>query len=206
MIIFLNGCSSSGKSTIAKAIQHLSEKPWLLLGIDTFFHMMPSKHVGFGEKANEGYHFIPGQDEEGPIMHIQTGPFGNAVAQSIPKVVQALANDGHNLIVDEVLFTDKELENYARALVANAVYFIGVMCDLKTMQEREILRGDRALGLARGQINHVHKLSCSYDLTVDTTHTSAFDCAHEVLSFIERTPEPQAFKQIQGGQGVFKYH
>jgi chloramphenicol 3-O phosphotransferase len=48
MIIFLNGCSSSGKTTIAKAIQHLSDEPWLLLGIDTFFHMMPSKYVGFG--------------------------------------------------------------------------------------------------------------------------------------------------------------
>ncbi len=51
MIIFLNGCSSAGKTTIARAIQHLSEKPWLLIGIDTFFQMMPSAYVGFGEKC-----------------------------------------------------------------------------------------------------------------------------------------------------------
>lgn len=107
MIILLNGCSSSGKTTIAKAIQHLSEEPWLLLGIDTFFHMMPSKYVGFGEKAAEGYHFIPGQDEEGPLMGIESGSFGNAVMDSIPKVVQSLAGDAHNLIVDEVLRTIK---------------------------------------------------------------------------------------------------
>lgn len=37
MIVFLNGCSSSGKTMVGKAIQHLSDKPWLLLGIDTFF-------------------------------------------------------------------------------------------------------------------------------------------------------------------------
>src|SRR4051794_25611349 len=103
MILFLNGCSSSGKSTLAKAIQHLSDMPWLLLGIDTFFHMMPSKYVGFGEKASEGYRFVPGQDEGSPVMRVESGVFGKAVTQSIPKVVQSLAKDGHNLVVDEVL-------------------------------------------------------------------------------------------------------
>ena len=152
MILFLNGCSSSGKTTVAKAIQHLSDKPWLLLGIDTFFQMMPLKYVGFGEKAHEGYHFIQNHDKEGPLMHIESGSFGKAVTQSIPKVVQTLANDGHDLIVDEVLFSDAELENYMQVLDGQTVYFIGVMCDLKTLQEREILRGDRALGLGRDQI------------------------------------------------------
>ncbi len=193
MIIFLNGCSSSGKTTVAKAIQHLSNEPWLLLGIDTFFQMMPSKYVGFGEKAGEGYHFIPGQDEEGPLMSIESGSFGNAVTQSIPKVAQSLARDGHNLIVDEVLRTDKELEDYSRALACHTVYFIGVMCDLKEMQEREILRGDRALGLARDQMTSVHGLSRPYDLTVDTTKKSAFSCGEEILEFIKNTPNPQSF-------------
>jgi len=194
MIIFLNGCSSSGKTTIAKAIQHLSDKPWLLLGIDTFFHMMSSKYVGFGEKASEGYNFIPGQDEDEPLMSIKVGPFGRMVTQSIPKVAQSLVRDGHNLIIDEVLRTDEELENYERALASHTVYFIGVMCDLKDMQEREILRGDRALGLARDQVARVHGLSRSYDLTVNTTTESAFYCAQEILCFIRNIPNPQSFK------------
>ena len=193
MIIFLNGCSSSGKTTIAKAIQHLSEEPWLLLGIDTFFHMMPSKYVGFGEKAVEGYHFISGQDEKGPLMGIESGSFGNAVTDSIPKVVQSLAGDAHNLIVDEVLRTDKELEGYVRALACYKVYFIGVKCDVKEMQEREILRGDRALGLARNQTASVHGLSRAYDLMVDTTTKSAFVCAEEILGFIKHNPNPTGF-------------
>jgi len=44
MIIFLNGCSSAGKSTIARAIQHLSEKPLLLIGID---NMLKELKLGF---------------------------------------------------------------------------------------------------------------------------------------------------------------
>ncbi|MCE3230735.1 MAG: chloramphenicol phosphotransferase [Alphaproteobacteria bacterium] len=193
MILFLNGCSSSGKSTLAKAIQHLSDTPWLLLGIDTFFHMMPSKYVGFGEKADEGYRFVPSQDKGEPMMRVESGVFGKAVTHSIPKVIQTLAKDAHNLIVDEVLFSDGELEAYVQALTGYTVYFIGVMCDLKTLQEREILREDRALGLARDQFAHVHNRKRPYDLTVDTTHTSPFGCAEKILSFIKIMPHPQSF-------------
>lgn len=197
MIIFLNGCSSAGKSTIAKAIQYLDEKPWLLVGIDTFFQMMPSQYVGFGAKAAEGFHFIAESDEEGPLMRIESGPFGKAVVQSAPKVVQTLARDGHNLIVDEVLFTLEELQSYMEALSDQTVYFVGVMCDVKSLQEREILRGNRAMGLGRDQINRVHQPPITYDLTVDTTNTSAFSCAEQILSFIQQTPTPQAFRQLR---------
>lgn len=193
MIIFLNGCSSSGKTTIAKAIQHLSDKPWLLIGIDSFFQMMPSKYVGFGEKAQEGYRFVLEQDSQGPIMHIESGPVGKTVTNSIPKVVRTLADDGHNIIIDEVLFSDEELENYVQNLEGHKVYFIGVICNLTTMIEREILRDDRALGLARDQYTHVHKRKRPYDFIVDTTHTSAFKCAQYILKFMKANQTPQAF-------------
>ena len=194
MIIFLNGCSSSGKTTIAKALQQLSDKPWLHLGIDTFFQMMPAKYVGFGEKANLGFHFIPESDEEGPLMRIETGSFGKAVSQSCPKVVKVLANDGHHLIVDEVLFDDSELGRYVEALDGHTVYFIGILCDLKTMQERELLRGNRALGLGRDQISRVHGLSRGYDFTIDTTKSTPFECAQQILDYIRKTLEPKGFK------------
>ena len=126
-------------------------------------------------------------------MGIESGSFGNAVTDSIPKVVQSLAGDAHNLIVDEVLRTDKELEGYVRALASYKVYFIGVKCDVKEMQEREILRGDRALGLARNQTASVHGLSRAYDLMVDTTTKSAFVCAEEILGFIKHNPNPTGF-------------
>jgi chloramphenicol 3-O phosphotransferase len=155
--------------------------------------MMPAQYVGFGEKAHEGYHFIPDQDDEGPFMRIKSGPFGSAVTQSCPNVVKTLADDGHHLIVDEVLFTDAELEIYVRALVGHTVYFIGVMCDLKSLQERELLRGDRAIGLGHDQIARVHNRSRPYDFTVDTTRKSAFECAQEILSFMKNEPNPRSF-------------
>ena len=197
MIIFLNGCSSAGKSTIARAIQHLSEKPWLLIGIDTFIHMMPPEYIGFGEKADQGFHFIPEHDELGPLMRIEDGPFGKVVVKIIPKVIQTLAEGGFDLIVDEVVFGEEGLKRYAQALSGEMAYFIGVMCDLPTLQEREILRGDRALGLGRDQIRRVHTLSQFYDLSIDTTTKSAFENAKEILKFIKENPAPQGFKRIK---------
>ncbi|WP_394355839.1 phosphotransferase-like protein [Candidatus Trichorickettsia mobilis] len=40
-IIFLNGCGSSGKTSIVRSIQHLSNDLWLTFGIDTFISMTP---------------------------------------------------------------------------------------------------------------------------------------------------------------------
>ena len=63
-IIFLNGCGSSGKTSIARAIQHESPELWLNFGVDTFIDMIP-----FGRQ--EPYlKFIPGQNERGSTMHL----------------------------------------------------------------------------------------------------------------------------------------
>jgi chloramphenicol 3-O phosphotransferase len=200
MIIFLNGCSSAGKTTIARAIQHLSQKPWLLIGIDTFFHMMPPDYVGFGDKADQGFHFIPEHDELGPLMRIENGDYGKKVVGAVPKVIKTLADEGFDLILDEVIFQDEGLPEYRQALKNDTVYFIGVLCDLDILQERELLRGDRARGLGRDQIGRVHPASRTYDLTVDTTHTSAFQCAKSILDFIEKNPHPKSFlKHIISG-------
>ena len=49
-IILLNGCGSSGKSSIAKSFQHLSEQPWLHVGMDMLIDMMPEQFIGFGRE------------------------------------------------------------------------------------------------------------------------------------------------------------
>lgn len=40
-IIYLNGPSSSGKTTLAKALQHAFEEPFLHVGIDKIIGWMP---------------------------------------------------------------------------------------------------------------------------------------------------------------------
>lgn len=116
-IIFLNGCSSAGKTSIVKSIQHLSEEFWLTSGVDSFFVFMPVKYVGFGEKAEQGIQFVPSVDEEGfPLIEIKTGPYGKAVGNLAPQIVKKFADEGFNLIIDEVICDKESLEKYALLL------------------------------------------------------------------------------------------
>jgi chloramphenicol 3-O phosphotransferase len=193
-IIFLNGAGSSGKSSIAKAIQHLSDVPYMTLGIDSFITMMPWDYVGFGPKSHEGFQFVAREEDGLPAISCNVGEFGQKVDSSMPEIVKVLADKGINLIIDEVLFGHEKLKSYMHALEKYKVYFIGVKCNLEAMEEREFLRGDRAIGLSRDQINKVHAGFRPYDLEVDTTNNSSFAYAKQILDFINKTPNPKGFK------------
>lgn len=191
-IIFLNGCGSSGKTSIARAIQHESSDLWLSFGVDTFIDMIP-----FGRQ--ESYlKFIPGQNERGPTMHAESGSEGVKLFSGMPKFAEMLAAKGNNLIIDEVLFDEEALKAYVYHLKAYTVYYIGVFCDLEVMQEREVLRRDRCVGLSNDQIDRVHQGALnSYDFKVDTTAISSFEAARRILKFVDDTSAPEAFQLLE---------
>lgn len=191
-IIFLNGCGSSGKTSIARAIQHESPELWLSFGVDTFIDIIP-----FGRQ--EPYlKFIPGQNGRGPIMHVESGAEGAKLFSAMPQFAEMLAASGNNLIIDEVLFDEEALKGYVQQLKAHTVYYIGVFCDLEVMQEREVLRRDRCVGLSNDQIDRVHQGTLdSYDFKVDTTVISPFEAARRILKFMDDTPAPEAFRVLE---------
>lgn len=197
MIIFLNGCSSAGKTSIAQSIQHISQQPWLRVGIDTFIDMLPDRYIAFGDRAKKGYfQFVPSENAAGPTIRIEGGPLGSNFFQSVPTIIARLADIENNLIIDEVVLEKEYLMAYVNSLKLHKVYFIGVYCDLKSMQERETLRGDRSIGLANDQNGQVHACIEEYDFKIDTTYTSSSELAKKILTFIEETPEPSAFKKL----------
>jgi len=191
-IIFLNGCGSSGKSSIAKAIQHESPELWLTFGVDTFIDMLPVT------KEESYLTFIPGKNDRGPTMHVALQPAGQELFKTLPLVAEILADKGMNLIIDEVLLDEECLKTYAKYLKKYTVYYIGVFCDLSVMQERERSRQDRCIGLSNDQIDRVHQgVLNSYDFKVDTSMTSPLDAARSILSFVLITPMPKAFISLE---------
>lgn len=190
-VIFLNGCGSSGKTSIAHNIQSLSDKLWLTFGVDTFIDMIPSS------KQEAYFKFIEGKNNYGPVMHIETESTAKNLFNIMPYFAKMLADAGNNLIIDEVLLNDSSLKVYAESLNNHTVYYIGIFCDLKIMQEREISRGDRYIGLSNAQINIVHQgdLGC-YDFKIDTSNISPFEATHQILEFIDNHPIPSAFKKM----------
>ncbi|MBT4964442.1 MAG: hypothetical protein HOI53_00930 [Francisellaceae bacterium] len=131
-------------------------------------------------------------------MSVKSKPTGDKLFGAMPDFAHMLGSRGNNLIIDEVLFNDKQLKSYVDKLADHTVYFIGVKCDLAIMQEREYLRRDRALGLSNDQFDRVHTGTREYDLTVDTSNASVFDIAKEIITFIENNPNPNGFNNIRG--------
>ena len=72
-VIFLNGISSSGKTSIAKAIQYLAQIPFLHIGVDTLIEMMPARYLSFASKAREGCYFEEHHNEHGKMILCNTG-------------------------------------------------------------------------------------------------------------------------------------
>lgn len=59
------------------------------------------------------------------------------------------------------------------------MFRVAVHCELGELERRELARGDRVIGQARGQFDIVHK-GVAYDFKIDTTRLTASDAAERV--------------------------
>ena len=156
---------------------------------------MPERYIAFGDRTENGYFsFDPGTNNHGATIHVNTKTNGKKIFSLMPKIACMLADQGNNIIIDEVLFGDDILKLYAKELSSHTSYFMGIICDLVTMQQREILRGDRAIGLANDQIDLVHVGYRKYDLKIDTTNQSPFAASKLILDFIDNNPNHTGLK------------
>lgn len=182
-IIYINGPTSSGKSTLIRALQNALEKPFLAIGIDSVIAMMPNKYNDWHtSKHTQGFSWQPAYDEHGDIVSytIETGPFGEKMVQTLKDIVIVLAKLGHYLIIDDVSFGDLQVDKWRQALREFKVLWVGITAPLEILEEREKKRGDRKLLSCRWQADRVHR-GVAYDLIFDT-HMQTTDEIIEVIS------------------------
>lgn len=96
-----------------------------------------------------------------------------------------MAKNGHNLIVDEVAFGNKEIEIWRKKLSQFNTFYIGVHCPLLTLESRERARGDRILGSARHQFYTVHD-DIHYDLEIDAEMNSIAKCVGMIITLLQQ--------------------
>ncbi|MBI5346879.1 MAG: AAA family ATPase [Chlamydiae bacterium] len=168
-VIFINGPSSSGKTTLAKAIQEHFSFPFLHVSLDKMIGMMPAKLNNWeGKKADQGFSWKKSKDLDGVTMHIfQKGIFAEKICASFKKVVLALLEQGHYIIIDDVAFGKQALEEWRKVLKGYLVIFVGLKVSLSVLEKREKERKNRIIGSARAQYYSVHE-EASYDLEFDT--------------------------------------
>lgn len=192
MIILLNGASSSGKSSIAKELQFIFDDLFLGMSIDKFMSMVPSNPQSLGAKSAEMWSWEKSSDDRGELMTLNVSPRGKSYILGMYECVRIMAARGFDIIVDDVCLDVELLQQIATMLSQFKVYFIGVTCQLHVLEERERSRGNRIINSARSQHGVVHRFY-KYDVTVDTSETSAHDCALHIKTYIEKNSNPQAF-------------
>jgi len=182
-IIILNGTSSSGKSSILKALQEILDEPYLDAGIDKFIWMLPDRYLerplwddvlGLANQAGElGHHLIFG-------MH---------------QTIEVLSKCGLNVIADHVLVEEIWWQDCIQRFSKLPAYLIGIRCPLLVVEEREKSRRNRTLGQARLQFDIVHGKGI-YDLEVDTSLHSIEECAMLIKNKVNSGDLPVALKKL----------
>jgi chloramphenicol 3-O phosphotransferase len=181
-IIVLNGASSSGKTTIARALQDLWPRPLILTGIDAFILGWPDSYATYpaddGSPAapSAGVRIVPGLGPA-PSWIPEFGDDFHTMMRLAHESWALISQGGVNLVIDHVLI-DPTLRKQARDTLVGA-FWVGVMCDVDELIRRETARGDRHVGFASGTSAVVHR-EMSYDLVIDTTATSTELLARQV--------------------------
>lgn len=111
IIILLNGTSSSGKSTIADAIQQLAVEQYLHSGIDHFLHRMP-------RRIFDDATFCRMQcDRAGRLVGVFLEPREREFFYAVYRAAREIARAGVNVILGDVLY-DRDVVRYAPKTLA----------------------------------------------------------------------------------------
>ena len=175
-IILLNGVGSAGKTSIAKALQSILDDPYLHVQMDVFLNMLPERF----QDHLDSFSYEVLHDRGKPYITIHSGPVGERTLRGMRHAVAAMAAQGNNLIIDDVLIGIEKIE-YAQLLRPFGFYLVGVFASLNVLEARERQRGDRLIGLARWQFDKVHH-DMVYDSEVSTDAASPLECAQQIIN------------------------
>ena len=182
-IIFLNGTSSSGKSTILKGLQEKLGAPYLELGLDKFIWMLPGRY--FDQPL---WNEVLGKANT-------AGPLGHQLVYTMHRCILAAAKAGFNILADHVLVEPDWVQDCATLFHNFNAYLIGVRCELTTLEIREKARKDRTWGQARLQYDRVHAHGV-YDFEVDSGENSPEENAIQIINFLDKNNPPRAFNSL----------
>ncbi|HEX3779599.1 MAG TPA: AAA family ATPase [Pseudonocardiaceae bacterium] len=182
-IVFLNGTSSSGKTSIAAQLMMLLRRPYFHLAADSFNGM---------RSVTATSELPPGDVAE--VLERTVLGFHRAVA--------GMASAGNDVVVDHVLrephwFTDclAQWEDFD-------VVFVGVRCSLAELTRRERVRDEGEIGRAAHQFDRVHAHG-EYDVECDTEAQHARDCAMQIKDFLASSnpaDQPRAFDRLRAAR------
>lgn len=185
-VIFLNGPTCVGKTSIAKLLQaKLLPVPFMYISIDMMIDMMPEGINNWhGEQVSQGFWWKTTADSQGfKISHIHVGLYAEKVCECLKDVALIFLNNGHNLIIDEICLMPGSFSSWQQKLLPFSTLYVGLSASLEILEQREALRKDRMAGSARAQHALVHHGN-TYDLNLNTGILTAEECSNKIIEFI----------------------
>jgi len=177
-IICLNGVSSSGKSTLAKSLQENLKEHYYWMSEDMFVFILPDKFNAFKNDTEENEEIL----EQALFNYYHT--------------VKLYSDRGSNIIIDTVLDDEEWVDYLLEVLQDNPVLFVHVTCPKEELIKRELARGDREIGLAIEQLEHLSPKEQVYDISVDTHAGTTDECASRIIALLDNTDNFQAFRTL----------
>lgn len=187
-IIILNGTSSSGKTSIARALQDLMDEPYLDAGLDRFLWMLPKRYLD-----RPLWDDVLG-------LNVKAGETGRRLVTGMHRAIKTLSLAGINVVADHVLVERSWVVECITLFSELPAYLVGVHCPLEVLEQRERLRKNRTLGQAREQFEVVHS-GLVYDVEVNTAVQNPLECAMKVKDRVEDGNLPNALKFLRDSDG-----
>lgn len=167
-LILLNGTGSSGKTSIAKQLQEDLPLQYLNFSIDSVLYALPESDLA---------HMIKGE-----AIHRAGYDYAQLV-DGYHQCLPSLLSSGCRLIIDNAWIDAQQVTELFGLLKGYRCCLVGVHCDLDVAKEREVKRGDRAIGLAEHEFPLVHD-TMRYDLQLDSSEQSPIQSSQKVLSYL----------------------
>lgn len=171
--ILINGASSSGKTSLCRALKtHLE--------IDTYHANLDVYLNSFSFRSNN-YGLL----NDSTLFRMIKGFLKSAAT---------IASEDFVVIIDMVVQEAEWISPILDSFASSDLYLVGLDCALSTLRIRENMRPDRIRGIAEYQIHRVHR-HMIYDLFLDSSVLTAEAMAYEVTNLI-RLHQPAAFQKM----------
>lgn len=164
-VILLIGPSSAGKTAIASQLQRSLNGSWLIAGVDMFWGMLDERTLPEG-----------GFRTDSAVMRRITRGWHRAVG--------ALAGEGNNVIVDELLLHRWWLSDWGEILDGYRWWAVRLTASVAELTRREASRGDRPPGMAAQDAARAPVTDESFDLVINTEALFVADCVSSIADLI----------------------
>lgn len=166
-IIFLNGVTSSGKTSIVEALQARDDIFFYVVANDLFEEMVGEKYL------RENY-----------------WKYLSDVIIMMYHTAKLFSDLGKNVIIDGILVEQPELrphyEQMGDILRNNPLDIIDVYCPLEICRKRNIVRGDRQENQSERQ-HMIMAKDIQYSCRVDTNKYTSKECAEIIIQELFHT-------------------